>query len=80
MSTLVFCTSFSNNPLHWQQRYRKWVDYFESSLLEFDQMLIVDDGSPILPDWSDFEVLTELPTHRPSAKTLKGISINPLTE
>ncbi|WP_233202749.1 tetratricopeptide repeat protein, partial [Limnohabitans sp. JirII-31] len=31
-------------------------------------MLMVDDGSPVLPEWSDFEVLTELPAQRPSAK------------
>ena len=29
---------------------------------------MVDDGSPVLPEWSDFEVLTELPAQRPSAK------------
>jgi hypothetical protein len=70
MSTLLFFTTFSNHRQHWQQRYRKWVDYFASSWLEFDQMLVVDDGSPVLPEWPEFEVLTELPAQRPSAKNV----------
>ena len=65
MTTLIFCTSYADTPSLWHQRYRKWVDYFADSGLEFDQMLVVDDGSPILPQWTDFDVLTEFSAQRP---------------
>lgn len=52
--TLLFCTSYSNNHDNWNKRYRKWLDYYvyDNKLL-FDQCLIIDDGSPILPEWKD---------------------------
>lgn len=62
-TTLVFCTSFvrdTGSKLNeWSSRYRTWVDAVRASLLRFDQLLIVDDGSGVLPDWPDAHVVQE---------------------
>ena len=68
MITLIYFTSYANSSSLWRQRYRKWVDDFDHSVLEFDQMLVVDDGSPTLPEWTDFEVVTDLIAVRPEHK------------
>jgi len=57
MKTLVFCTSFAAAQDEWRRRYRRWVDAARRSPLRLDQLLIVDDGSPVLPDWPDLTVL-----------------------
>jgi len=51
--TLVFCTAFAWDPDQWRRRYRRWVRGIRGSMLQYDQMLIVDDGSASLPNWSD---------------------------
>ena len=56
MRTLVFCTSFARTNDEWNGRYARWVWAIQASQLHFDQILIVDDGSPILPDWADIEI------------------------
>ena len=50
--TLVFCTSYAVNGALWQARYRTWVDAIKAGINP-DQILIVDDGSPVLPGWPD---------------------------
>ena len=50
LKTLVFCTSYAETPLAWEQRHRLWIRSLEESALRFDQLLIVDDASPVLPD------------------------------
>ena len=59
MKTLVYCTSFAASPQSWQTRYALWIDSVRRSGLAFDQLLIVDDASPYLPDWSDAEIVHE---------------------
>lgn len=54
--TLVFCTAFAWTPLHWTLRYRRWVQGIRASSIAYDQLLVVDDGSDSLPDWSDAEI------------------------
>ena len=51
--TLVYCTAFAWDPDQWRRRYRRWVRGIRGSMLQYDQMLIVDDGSASLPDWPD---------------------------
>ena len=53
---LLFTTSFSNNIESWNNRYLKWFKYYTKSSLYYNKLLIVDDGSPILPDWSDLRI------------------------
>ena len=57
--TLIFCTSYADNHDQWSQRYRKWLDFVKKSSLERSQILIIDDGSPVLPDWNDLSVYKE---------------------
>ena len=57
--TLVFCTAYAENPRTWDQRYRTWLRAVRSSGLRYDQLLIIDDGSAILPRWPDITVVSE---------------------
>lgn len=59
MKTLLFCTSYASSHGTWEKRYRKWINYYLNSKLVFDQMLVIDDGSPVMPSWPDFEILNE---------------------
>src|SRR5450631_3652660 len=43
----------------WDQRYRAWLDGIRSSELEYDQVLIIDDGSAALPDWPDTVIVRD---------------------
>lgn len=49
--TLVFSTSFADDTDKWERRWGRWLKYVASSGLRVDQILIVDDGSPVLPAW-----------------------------
>src|SRR5665213_514706 len=59
--TLVFCTAYTHaaaGPFYtWDQRYRTWVNAIRNTALEYDQILMVDDGSAMLPDWHDVQIL-----------------------
>ena len=59
MRTLIYCTAFSLSLDNWECRYRRWIEALRISGVSFDQILIVDDGSPVLPAWPDVEVFTE---------------------
>lgn len=47
--TLLFCTSYFDNNYIWENRYLKWINYFNSIKINKDKVLIIDDGSPRLP-------------------------------
>ena len=57
--TLVFCTAFSRSARTWERRYRRWLDAIRGSGLAKDQILMVDDGSPVLPNWHDLTIVHE---------------------
>ena len=61
--TLIFCTAFSSPERSgfytWGARYRTWVDGLRQSGLNFDQILLVDDGSSWLPSWRDTVIIDE---------------------
>ena len=57
MRTLVFCTSYAANQEVWERRYRRWLDRILATGPVADQILIVDDGSPVLPDWDDVTIV-----------------------
>ena len=60
MKTLLFCTSYVctkeewNGKFYlptedWEGRYRVWYEYYKESGLEFEGLLMVDDGSKTVP-------------------------------
>lgn len=51
MSTLLFCTSYATDPTEWRLRYRRWTDRVRNSGLRYKKIALIDDGSPLLPDW-----------------------------
>jgi GR25 family glycosyltransferase involved in LPS biosynthesis len=57
--TLIFCTSFAKTQEEWDGRYRRWLQAIRSSQLVYDNLLIVDDGSPVLPDWTGVTISTD---------------------
>src|ERR1700761_7013718 len=71
-NTLVFCTAYTgrnDRPWEaWEIRYKRWGEAIKSSALDYEQILIVDDGSPTLPAWPNAAILTALPAERPSER------------
>lgn len=59
MKTLVFCTTYAEHRAVWDMRHAWWLKALQSSQLEFDQLLMVDDASPELPDWPGVKVIRE---------------------
>lgn len=58
MKTLLFCTGYAGTLDQWTGLYGRWINAVESGTLEFDTLLIPDDGSPVLPNWPGIEVMT----------------------
>lgn len=56
--TMVFCTAYAETPLVWRNRYRRWVDAVADGPLRPAQIVLVDDGSPVLPGWEDTAIVT----------------------
>jgi len=57
MKTLLFCTSYAETPAVWDERWGRWLKAVVNSGIEADKILIVDDGSPVLPSWPDVAVV-----------------------
>ena len=57
--TLLFCTSFAATNEQWEYRYKKWLDFYSKISLEKSQLLMIDDGSPMLPDWPNLKIYNE---------------------
>jgi hypothetical protein len=47
--TLIFCTAFAVCHDVWTTRYRRWLEGIRRAGLEYDQILLVDDGSAAPP-------------------------------
>jgi hypothetical protein len=60
MKTLAFCTAFANSLDGWNLRYRTWLDGIKATSLHLDQVLMIDDGSPVLPNWPDVATVCSL--------------------
>lgn len=61
--TVVFCTAFhrpDGKPYYTGNiRYRIWLEAVRRLGIHFDQILLVDDGSDVLPEWPDVTILHE---------------------
>ncbi|MBV9860407.1 MAG: hypothetical protein JO038_09940 [Alphaproteobacteria bacterium] len=56
--TLLFCTSFALCGDIWTGRYRRWLEGIRRGGLEYDQILLVDDCSPVAPpNWSGLVIV-----------------------
>ena len=62
MKTLVFCTAFSKTQLRWRRRFFKWLQGIEGSGLQYTQIMLVDDGSPVFPDCFEFKQIDSTST------------------
>ena len=70
MKTLLFCASYANSKESWNHRWWRWLDHHSTIGLEYDQILIVDDGSPVLPDWPDYLTITDFPETVPESEVV----------
>jgi len=80
MKTLIFCTSHSSEESEWSGRYGRWINALENSKLEFDQLLLLDDGSTVLPEWDGVDIIQEnqLPNECPTSRGVIYHFENPL--
>ena len=62
MKTLIFCTGWSNEQDNWNT-YKNWLGAIGGSNLKYNQILIPDDGSVVLPSFG--EIIGELPDIQP---------------
>ncbi|OYO25762.1 hypothetical protein [Janthinobacterium sp. PC23-8] len=49
MKSILFCTSYIRNEQQWQQRYQRWLNYYQDGPIEAVRKIMIDDGSPWLP-------------------------------
>jgi tetratricopeptide (TPR) repeat protein len=56
--TLIFCTAYAPTKEVWDGRYSRWIEALRNSTVQHDELLIVDDGSPTLPDWAETSNVT----------------------
>lgn len=70
MKTLIFCTTYGKNLAQWEELHSRWINAIESGYLEGDKILLIDDGSPELPDWDGIEIIeeNELPDNEPDSR------------
>jgi len=63
VKTLLFCTSYADSQDGWNGRYKSWYDYYTSIKLQYNKILMFDDGSPALPTFCPHETIYTFPTH-----------------
>jgi hypothetical protein len=68
--TLLFTTSYCTDLPAWDRRIYKWYKYFSSSPLYYDKLLILDDKSPLLPNWENIHNITKPFSEEPTEKNL----------
>lgn len=49
MKSIIFCTSFIKNSNAWENRYQRWLDYYDDMPINAIKKILIDDGSPFLP-------------------------------
>jgi hypothetical protein len=50
MKSLLFCTSYIRDNAAWESRYQQWLDYYRDVPIDAVKKIMIDDGSPFLPD------------------------------
>lgn len=59
MKTILFCTSYINTSKSWKTRYKRWLNYYQSSHLHSDIILMIDDGATYTPADHDLTIALE---------------------
>lgn len=49
MQSIIFCTSYIKDQHAWQNRYQRWLDYYDNVPIKAVKKILIDDGSPFLP-------------------------------
>lgn len=57
LKTLLFTTSYCTDNDTWQTRNKKWLDFVSKSPLQYTKLLMLDDCSPVLPQWDNISIL-----------------------
>src|SRR5256885_226671 len=55
--TLLFCTAYSADEAGWSRRYATWLRAIRRGGLEYDQILLIDDCSPVGPAWPGLTIV-----------------------
>ena len=50
MTTLLFCTSYIDSPRAWEERYQRWLRYYQQGRLQADLLAMIDDGASHVPE------------------------------
>ena len=58
-SPLIFCTSYFKDSAAWENRYRRWIDYY-SKVFPGEALFLIDDGSPFTPSDDDVQLNTDV--------------------
>jgi hypothetical protein len=70
MKTLLFCTAWAGSTEAWNYRYGRWLDAARRLRISIDQILLVDDGSPVPPSLDRVAVYRELPRQQPESREI----------
>lgn len=72
MKSFVFCTSYSESHDIWEKTYKFWVKAVQKGKLQYNKIFLIDDGSPVLPNWKDSIILNpmDLPKTCPIEKII----------
>ncbi|MEG0885344.1 MAG: hypothetical protein RR376_10775 [Janthinobacterium sp.] len=50
MKSIIFCTSYIKDRQAWDDRYQRWLDYYNNEKpIKADKKFMIDDGSPFMP-------------------------------
>jgi hypothetical protein len=49
MKSILFCTSYIPDIEAWEDRYKRWLDYYRHAPIDAVKKILIDDGSPFLP-------------------------------
>lgn len=59
MNTLLFCTSYIRTRKEWINRYKRWINYYDDGKIENTRRILIDDGSPYLPETDEIRVIPD---------------------
>ncbi|MEM5451879.1 hypothetical protein [Paraburkholderia guartelaensis] len=67
MQSIIFCTSFIKDEKAWDERYLRWLNYYNRSPVADAMKFMIDDGSPFTPPSATIETVSHTDPIRYSA-------------